>query len=266
MIGRSVGILATLCMAVVAGACADAPTVPDPTPAPSATPPPSAPAVSISAPAPVGPDNGGRYFGWPTLTVRNAERSNTNNALLYRFEISTREDFAAVPYSWIAQEGAEQTSYVPPAAQVPPAEGVFFWRVIAIDQANAVQSPPSAAQSFQYFINSEQNRIAEQVYGGLWGAVRPTGTRGRARLGPGWQIRVIRSFDGVVFQSPPLETLRMFDLLDLGYQPLAAIDWMRSRGYTVNADWYPGPLSIGFPFQYMANVNGGWELVVRVGG
>jgi hypothetical protein len=225
-----------------------------------------APTISIEAPAPVGPANGATFFGWPSMTVTNAVRQNTANALVYRFDVSTRDDFATVAHSMVVPESPDQTSYTPAANQAAPPEGVLYWRAVAIDQPNAVVGAPSATQSFTFFVDTPQNRVATQVYGGLWGTVRPTGTRGRARLGPGWDARVLRSFDGVTFQSPPLETLRVFDLLDLGYQPQEAIDWMKSRGYPTVAAWYPGPLAIGFPFQYMALVNGGWELVYRTGG
>jgi hypothetical protein len=264
-ISRVRALSATLCMAAVLVGCSHSPSAPDPAPAPVPVTPPPPPPITIAPPALLGPTNGARYFGWPTLTVRNAERTNTNNALVYRFEISAREDFAAVNHSWIAPESPDQTSYDPPPTQVPSSEGTYFWRAVAIDQANAVQSPPSLPWTFQYLINTEQNRIADQAHGGLWGDARPTGTRGRAKFGPGWQVRVLRSFDGVTFQSPPLETLRLYDLLDLGYSPQAAIDWMSSKGYPLTAVWYPGPAAIGFPFQYMALINGSWELVVRVG-
>ncbi len=204
-------------------------------------------------------------FGWPTLTVNNAARTNTSNALVYRFDISTREDFATVAFSAMVPEAADQTSYTPPPTQTAPSEGMLYWRAIAMDQPNAVQSSASAPQSFTYYVNTEQNKIAAELYGGLWPGARPTGTHGRAARGPGWQVRTIRSFDGVTFQSPPLEVLRVFDLLDLGYDPASAINWMRSNGYPSVAVWYPSVASIGFPFQYMALIRGEWELVVRVG-
>jgi hypothetical protein len=268
MTRRMLGIVATVCIAVAAAACTGTPAAPAPTGEPDHAPGPPvapAPAISIAPPTPLGPANGGSFFGWPTFTVRNADRTNTSNALLYRFDVSTREDFASVAVSGIVPESAEQTSYTPPSTSPPPDEGRLYWRALAIDQSNAVQSTPSEPQSFVYYVNSQQNRIGAQLYGSLWGDARPTGTRGRAKLGPGWQVRTLRSFDGVLFQSPPLETLRVYDLLDLGYQPQAAIDWMRARGYPVTAVWYPGPIAIGFPFQYAALVNGEWELVVRVG-
>jgi hypothetical protein len=162
-------------------------------------------------------------------------------------------------------EGEGSTSYTPAAAQQAPTEGTLLWRAIAIDQANAVQSGASAVQSFSYYVNTEQNQVAAAIYGSLWTGARPTGIHGRTAMGPGWQIRTIRSFNGVTFQSPPLETLRIYDLLDLGYDPDSAIAWLRNNGYPVTAVWYPSVAAIGFPYQYMALIAGSWELVVRVG-
>ncbi len=251
-------------LAVMAVACGGtaaltpAPTPPPPAPAP-------APVISITAPTPVGPAGGATSFGWPTFTVNNATKANTTNPLVYRFDISSREDFATVAFSATVPETLGQTSYTPSSTQQAPSEGALYWRVLAIDQPNAVQSPASVVQSFTYYVNTEQNRIATQLYGSLWSGARPTGTHGRAAFGPGWEVRTIRSFDGVTFQSPPLEILRVYDLLDLGYDPDSAINWIRSNGYPTVAVWYPSVAAIGFPFQYMALIRGAWELVVRVG-
>lgn len=226
---------------------------------------PTPPQITISAPNLVGPANGTVAFGWPTFTWDNATKTNTSNALIYRFDLSTRDDFATVSHTTTVSEGSGQTSYTPPATVAPPAEGTLYWRVVAIDQANAVQSQPSNALSFNYFENTDQNRIAQQLYGGLWGSARPSGPRGRARFGPGWDVAVRRSFDGVTFQSPPLEVLRIYDLLDTGMNPDQAIGWMRTNGYPTVAVWYASVAAIGFPFQYMALIRGEWELVHRVG-
>ncbi len=252
-------------LTVIAAACSDTRAVtPAPTPAPAPASPP-APVVSITVPTPVGPVGGATSFGWPTFTVNNATKTNTTNPLVYRFDISSREDFASVAFSATVPETPDRTSYTPPSTQQAPSEGALYWRAIAIDQSNAVQSSASAVQSFTYYLNTEQNRIAAELYGGLWSGARPTGTHGRTALGPGWQVRTIRSFDGVTFQSPPLEILRTYDLLDLGYDPDGAINWMRSNGYPTAAVWYPSVAAIGFQFQYMALIRGAWELVVRVG-
>lgn len=251
-----------------AAACTDGKVVTSTTTSPTpTTPAPTTPApvISITAPSPVSPAGGTNAFGWPTFTWTNATKTNTNNALIYRFDLSTRDDFATVAHTTTVSEGSGQTSYTPPATVAAPQEGALYWRVVAIDQANAVQSQPSEVRAFNYYENTDQNRIAAQLYGGLWGSVRPPGTHGRARFGPGWDVATRRSFDGVTFQSPPLEVLRIYDLLDLGMNPDQAIGWMRVNGYPTVAVWYPSVAAIGFPFQYMALISGSWELVHRVG-
>lgn len=189
---------------------------------------------------------------------------------MYRFDLSTRDDFGTVAYTTMVPEGSGQTSFTPPSTQSAPAEGTLFWRVVAIDQANAVQSQPSATENFKFFENTEQQRIAVQLYGGLWPNARPSGTRGRARFGPGWGIGERTSFRGVRFMSPPLDTLRVYDLLDLGMDPNGAINWLRANGYGTDAVWYPSVWSIGFQWQYLTLIpqnfsTGAWELVHRVG-
>ncbi len=262
LVARSfaVGLLAV----ALTGCESTATPTPAPTPTPTPTPTP-APVVTITAPTPLGPAGGTTSFGWPMLTVANAAKTNTTNALLYRFDISNRDDFATVLVTATVPEGAGQTSYTPSSTTPVSTEGAFFWRVTAIDQANAVQSSPSSTVSFTYYVDTDQNRMAVQLYGGLWGSNRPTGTHGRARLGPGWGVGTLRSFDGVTFQSPPLDILRVFDLLDLGYDPDSALNWMRSNGYPTVGVWYPSVAAIGYPFQYMTLLSGAWELVLRVG-
>jgi hypothetical protein len=262
---RMLRLIPAVLLTATAIACSEPPAAPTPPVTNQPTPPAPAAVVTVSTPTPVGPSNGTVSFGWPTFTVHNATKTNTTNALMYRFDVSNREDFATVAFSGMVSEGPEQTSYTPPATQQPPSEGVLYWRALALDQASAVQSATSSPQAFTFYVNTEQNRIASTVYGGLWPGARPTGTHGRAAFGPGWQVRTLRSFDGVTFQSPPIETLRIFDLLDLGYDVDSAINWMRSNGYPTTAVWYPSVAAIGFPFQYMALIRGEWELVVRVG-
>jgi hypothetical protein len=57
----------------------------------------------------------------------------------------------------------------------------------------------------------------------------------------------------------------VFDLLDKGMSPDGAIGWMLTHGYPTVAVYYAQVAAIGFPYQYMALVNGQWELVYRVG-
>ncbi len=248
-----------------AAACTSAPVVTPSTTTPTTPTPVPAPTVTVSAPTLTQPASDAVSFGWPTFTWNNASKTNTTNALLYRFDLSTQQDFATVAHTTTVPEGSGTTSYTPPSTLAPPTEGNLFWRVVAIDQANAIQSQPSDVMRFAYYENTRQNQIAQQLYGGLWPNAKPTGATGRARFGPGWDVATRRSFNGVTFQSPPLEVLRVFDLMDRGMGPDAAIGWMRVNGYPSVAVWYPGPAAIGFPFQYMALIRGEWELVHRVG-
>jgi hypothetical protein len=86
-----------------------------------------------------------------------------------------------------------------------------------------------------------------------------------AVLGDNWQDQSFKSSSGDVFSSPTLEEVRIFALLDRGFDPQAAIDRMNNNGYPTSAAYYPAVHVIGFPTEYMALVNGRWDLVVRVG-
>lgn len=268
MTTRRLLVLVAASVLGLAAACSRDPITPTTTPTPTPTPSPT-PVITITAPTLVEPPSGATAYGWPRFTWENAGKTNTTNALIYRFDLSTRDDFSTVAFTTTVNEESGRTSFTPPSTQAPPAEGTLYWRVVAIDQANAVQSQPSATENFKYYENTEQNRLAVQLYGSLWGSARPSGTRGRARLGPGWNPGQRRSFNGALFMSPPIEALRIFDLLDLGYDPQAALNWLKSNGYPTGVPtegiWYPGTATIGFPYQYMALVRGEWELVHRVG-
>ena len=72
------------------------------------------------------------------------------------------------------------------------------------------------------------------------------------------------SFDGVSYQNPPLDELT-FDLIDRGMNPPDAISWMHRHGYPTIGLWYPDVQVIGFAFQYMAFINGEWDIVRRIG-
>jgi hypothetical protein len=260
-------LFAVIVCVSLAGACSQSPTEPTPTPTPAPTPGPPAPSPSIviAPPTPAAPPAGTTSFGWPTMTVGNAVKTGTDHALVYRFDISSRDDFLTVALSALVAETPGATSYTPSSTQPPPAQGTLYWRVIAMDQANAVQSGASEIQSFAYYTPTEQNRIAVQLGVPLWPGVRPPGTNGQAAMGPGWQVGLLTSYTGVVFQNPPLEVLQLFDLLDLGFAPATTIDWLKSNGYATTAAYYPAVAAFGFPHQYLALVRGEWELVRRVG-
>ena len=75
----------------------------------------------------------------------------------------------------------------------------------------------------------------------------------------------------MTFQSPDPEMLRVFDLLDRGFDPDGAAVWMNTNGYPTAALWYPPPEKgvIGLQYVYLAArgknpVNGTWDVVLRV--
>lgn len=222
-------------------------------------------AVILNAPTAVSPLNGTTTAGWPTFTVNNAPKSGPAGPIVYRFEVSTTAAFNTTVLSAVVNEGVNRTSFTPPSSLGAPAQTSLFWRATAIDQTNGVSSPPSATQNFTYSSSSQAAFIAQQQGVVLWPGVQPPGTVGKAFMGPGWSPQTLRSFDGVTFQSPPLETLQVFDLLDRGMDPDAAIGWMKTNGYPTTAVWYADVKAIGFPYQYMALIAGSWELVLRFG-
>jgi hypothetical protein len=99
----------------------------------------------------------------------------------------------------------------------------------------------------------------------LWPGAQPPGANGQAIMGSFWNVEPLVSFDGVTFINPPIEEVRVFDLLDRGFDPQGALDWMNGNGYHTTAVYYPGPIVIGFPYEYMAYVNGRWDIVLRAG-
>jgi hypothetical protein len=222
-------------------------------------------AVILNAPVPVTPLSGATTPGWPIFTVNNAPKSGPAGPLSYRFEVATSAAFTNIILAQVVAEGSNRTSFVPPANLAAPSQTSLFWRATAIDQINSVSSPPSATQSFTYTSPTPQSVLAAQLGVTIWPGAQPTGTNGHAFMGPGWAVQNLRSFDGVVFQNPPVEALQLFDLLDRGFDPDGAIGWMKTNGYPTQAVWYPDPKAIGLPFQYMALVNGAWELVLRFG-
>lgn len=220
-------------------------------------------AISLGAPTPIAPVTGTQTQPRPTLRVVNSTRTGPAGAVTYRFEIATSSAFTTLLASGTVAEGANESSYTPPANL--PLDQLLFWRATAIDAANGVSSAPSAAQSFTPHVISQAEVIAQQLGGTLWPGQQPAGTLGHAVLGDFWIIEVLVSYTGVRFQNPPFDALQIFDLLDRGYGEQEAIDWMNSHGYSTIAAWYPGPRVIGFDWEYMAFFDAKWSLVLRVG-
>ena len=249
-----------VCVLIIAlGACSGSVTK---TSTPTA---PTTPSIVINAPTPVSPSDGTSAVGWPTLTVNNATHTGPVGALSYRFDVATSADFSNIIVTASVQEGSGQTSFTP-QVPLPADQTTLYWRAVAMDQQNAVQSPPSATQSFK-----ENNpptkaaQIAAQQGVVLWPGAVPPGSPGQATMGNGWGVGTLVSFDGVQFLSPTIDELQVFDCLDRGMAPQAAIDWMHSHGYPTPAAWFPEVAVIGFAHQYLALISGHWDMVLRAG-
>src|SRR5262249_50099610 len=148
-------------------------------------------------------------------------------------------------------EGSGRTSFVPSSSQAPSVQTTLYWRAIAVDQTNNVSSPASSAISFVFGKPTVQADLAAQQGLALWPGAQPTGTSGRAVMGPGWDLATLVSFDGVRHVKPTIEELRVLDLIDRGMDPQSALNWMNSNGYGTVAVYYPSVQVIGFPFEYM---------------
>ena len=104
------------------------------------------PAIAINAPVPISPLSGTATGSRPTLRATNATRTGPAGAISYRFEIAATSAFTSILSTGTVAEGVNETGFTP-AADLP-INATFFWRVTAIDSANAVTSPASATQSF----------------------------------------------------------------------------------------------------------------------
>jgi hypothetical protein len=233
-----------------------------PTPTQTATP--AAPKPALAAPVAVSPLSGTTVATRASFTVTNAVRTGTlTGTVTYTFEVADNAGFNPLAASGSVQEGAAQTTL---ALATDLAGGkTYYWRATALSQADGLASSSSETQTITVANSSQAGKIADQQGVVLWPGTQPLGTTGQARLGPGWGVGRQTSFDGVNFLSPPIDALRVLDLLDRGLDPDAALRWMNSNGYGTQAVYYPSVLAIGFPYQYMALVNGAWELVHRVG-
>jgi hypothetical protein len=228
------------------------------------------PAISLGAPTPVYPLTGAVTAGWPSFTVTNAARQGPVGSVSYLFEISTSAAFSSVMYSSTVTETATRTTFTPPASLGPPAQTSLYWRATATDQTNGISSPASVVQNFTYTTPTRQALLAAQQGYTLWPGTQPTGTNGHASMsenGGGWDVQNKLYLGVTPFVSPTLESLQLFDLLDRGFDPQGAIDWMNRNGYRTAAVFYSldggrNPV-IGLHYQYMALVGGGWELVDR---
>jgi hypothetical protein len=209
------------------------------------------PAVSLSTPSPIAPLTNATTGTRPTLRVSNVTRTGTPaGPITYKFEISTSSSFATAVFTATVAEGINETGVTPTVDLA--LNTLYYWRATALDIADGFASTPSSVQSFT-------------PVSALWPGQVPPGTNGHAVRGGGWDPQTVTAFDGTVFSSPPLDESRIFDLIDRGFDPQGAIDWLNTHGYSTAAVWYPGTQTIGFQYTYMAFINGAWQLVLRVG-
>jgi hypothetical protein len=221
-------------------------------------------AVTLNPPTPVSPLTGTSSSSWPTFVVTNATRTGSVGSILYRFEVSNSAAFTTIVLTATMPETPGTTAFVPAANLPAPAQTALYWRAIATDPTSGVSSAASAVQSFTYAA-TEQAMLAALQGLILWPGTQPTGANGHAVMGANWNIATLVSWNGERFTKPSIEELRVFDLIDRGMDPGAAIEWMKSNGYPSVAGWYPSVQAIGFPYTYVALIGGSWDLVVRVG-
>jgi hypothetical protein len=221
------------------------------------------PAITLNAPIAITPLTGNTTVPRPALRVTNAARTGPAGAITYRFEIATSAAFTTIIATSTVAEGVNETGFVPPADL--PLDALVFWRATALDVANGVTSAPSAVQSFTPHRVSQAEIVAAQLGVPLWPGQQPPGTIGHATMGDFWNVEFLVSWKGVRFLNPPLDQVQLFDLLDRGLDPQAAIDWMNTHGYPTIAAYYPSVQVIGFEHEYMALVGGRWDIVLRVG-
>jgi hypothetical protein len=231
------------------------------------------PAVSVLSPSALSPGNGTTVQSLrPTFVVSNAGRTGPVTSISYRFEVATNATFTAIVASGTVSEGTNgQTSFTPSADLATSV--TYFWHAQATDAGSGVTSAFSGAQSVTTATPTLQSQLAAAQGLTLWPGVQPPGTNGKAKMGDNWGIQTAIAgpggpFSGTVFRSPRLPLLRIFDLLDRGMDPQAAIDWMPANGYP-REGFYVGAINvIGFDFEYLSlnPLNGSWDLIIRSGG
>jgi hypothetical protein len=227
-------------------------------------------AVTIGTPSPIGPLTNAETSPRPALRVNNVSRSGPTGAITYKFEIARDSGFGSIIVTGNNTEGVNETGFIPTSDL--PTRVLLYWRATATDAANNVTSSPSTVQSFTPLPLSQAETLAQQQNFVLWPAQVPPGSVGHATMGDNWAVQTLYYRPGnVLFPSPDLEMLRIFDMLDRGYLPDDAIGWMQTHGYPTAALWYPPPEKavIGLQYVYLASrnkvfVNGTWEVVVRV--
>lgn len=227
------------------------------------------PAITISTPVPIAPLNGTTTPIRPALRVANVTRTGPAGPITYRFDIARDASFAQIVVSGTNVEGTNETGFIPSSDL--PADSLLYWRASAVDAANAVTSGFSPAQSFTPHRQGAAEEIASRLGVVLWPGEFPPGVNGQATLGDNWEITTLHHLPtNTFFQSPTIEMLRLFDLLDRGFDPQGSIDWMNTHGYRTFAQWYPPPEKavIGLDYVYIAARNkivgrGTWDIVLK---
>ncbi len=226
-------------------------------------------AITLGAPVPIGPLTNAETTSRPALRVSNVSRIGPAGQISYRFDIASDSGFTSIVATGNNNEGLNETGFIP--SNDLPTRAPLFWRAFAIDVTNAVTSPSSAVQSFTP-MPSQAEDVAQRLGVALWPGTKPPGTGGQATMGENWQIQTLHHLpSNTFFQSPDIEMLRIFDLLDRGFDPDGAAAWMNGNGYPTAALWYPPPEKavIGLKYVYLASrnkvfVNGTWDLVLRL--
>jgi hypothetical protein len=230
----------------------------------------------ITAPVPIGPLSGTTTTPRPALRVSNVSRTGTSGPITYVFEIANSPAFSQAIVNATKAEGINETGFIPTSDL--PTNVTLYWRATATDASNGVSSPPSAVQSVFIRPFSQAETLALQLNVPLWPGATPPGNTGHATmgndpaLGTGWQIQYLYYRPGnVTFQSPDIEMLRLFDLLDRGFSPESLSGWLNANGYPTIALWYPGPEKavIGLQYVYIAargkvTVDATWDIVLRI--
>lgn len=221
--------------------------------------------VTLSAPGLVGPANNSVVIPRPTLTVTDVTKTGAAGTISYKFEISDNAGFSTTAASGSVTEASGQTSYTPSADLT--IGKTYYWRATASDPASGATSV-TATFSFTTTTPTTAGTLAAVQGLQLWTGASPSGAAGQAVLGNNWSVQTVVSFNGVQFISPTIEEIRIFDLLDHGYTPQGALDWMNGNGYPTTAVAYDeggGVTAIGFPYSYIANSHGPWDITIRVG-
>jgi hypothetical protein len=222
-------------------------------------------AVTLSSPGAVSPLSGSFWGTTAPLTVTDAAHTGPAGPITYKFEVSDSAAFTALAATGTVAETPARTSYSPVGLVVGR---LYYWRASAVDASNAVTSAPSASQSFTAVVPTFQAQLAAQEGVVIWpGAQQPTGTYGHVTFGANWTVQNRDSFGGVLYVSPGIDELRVIDMLDLGYQPQDAINWMNGHGYPTAAVLYivgtpPTPV-IGFQYDYFSLDYGYWNITFR---